>query len=64
MTERERFCAAMKKRGYEVDNLGLMTFLRSEDYTAIWFFREDGTRDTSKKVSWYLDAPKRAAHNF
>lgn len=55
MTDRERFCRIHTKRGYEVENLGLITFIRDGNYTAIWFFNPDGSLDTTKPASWRLE---------
>jgi hypothetical protein len=59
MTYRDRFCEAMRKRGYEVENLGLMTFLRCEAreggiYTAVHFFCEDGSLDRESTPQWWI----------
>ena len=56
---RETFCRAMERRGYTVTNLGLITFLDAEmengaHYTAMWFFKADGTRDETKPASWRI----------
>ena len=55
---REKFCSAMRKRGYEVTNLGLITFVADGNYTAMWFFNPDGTRDETKPAMWHLDRSK------
>lgn len=55
---REQFCSAMRKRGYKVTNLGLVTFLASGNYTAAWFFKPDGTRDESKPATWHMSRPE------
>lgn len=55
---REQFCSAMRKRGYKVINLGLVTFLTSGNYTAAWFFKPDGTRDESKPATWHMSRPE------
>ena len=54
MTYRERFEAAMMRRGYEVSRLGLMTILRHGDYTAYHFFTAEGERNTSERPTWFL----------
>lgn len=54
MTEKERFVAIHQKRGYNVETLGKMVILHLDNYTAYWFFNEDGIRDRSKKPEWWL----------
>lgn len=54
MTEKERFVAIHQKRGYNVETLGKMVILHLDNYTAYWFFNEDGTRDRSKQPAWWL----------
>ena len=54
MTYRERFEAAMMRRGYEVSRLGLMTILRHDNYTAYHFFTAAGERNTAEKPMWFL----------
>jgi hypothetical protein len=55
---RERFCAIHSRRGYTVENIGLVTFLSYEDdkeeYTAMWFWNADGTLNTEMKPSWNI----------
>lgn len=52
MTERERICTFYTRHGYEVENLGLMTFINYEDYYVIRFWNEDGSPDTTKSTYW------------
>ena len=54
MTYRDRFEAAMTRRGYEVSRLGLITILRHGDYTAYHFFTADGERNTAERPMWVL----------
>ena len=59
MTERERFCAIQARRGYEVENLGLITFLHSVtregwNYTAVWFWNQDGSLNREMRPSWSI----------
>ena len=54
MTYRDRFEAAMVRRGYEVSRLGLITVLRHGDYTAYHFFTTDGERNTAERPMWVL----------
>ena len=54
MTTRERFEAAMERRGYEVSRLGLITILRHGDYTAYHFFTADGEHNTAERPMWVL----------
>lgn len=55
---KEKFIAIQSRRGYEVTVLGKMVILnmttKGENYTAIWFFNEDGTPDESQKPSWSI----------
>lgn len=56
---RERFCTIQAKRGYKVENLGLITFLRSKtedgkDYTAVWFWNKDGSLNENEKPQWWV----------
>ena len=57
MTYRDRFEAAMARRGYEVSRLGLITVCKCETregrhYTAMHFFCADGTLNKEKSPSW------------
>lgn len=56
MMTRDKFCAIQTRRGYKVTNLGLITFLEYEDaestYTAMWFFKADGTLNREEKPHW------------
>lgn len=54
MTERERFEAAMMRRGYEISRLGLITILRHGDYTAMWFFKADDSRNKAERPTWSI----------
>lgn len=54
MTYRDRFEAAMMRRGYEVSRLGLITILHHGDYTAYHFFTESGERNTAERPTWTL----------
>lgn len=59
---RDRFCAVQARRGYEVENLGLITFLRHTDkdgaeYVAMWFWHEDGTLNEAERPYWHLTPP-------
>lgn len=63
MMTRDRFCAAMERRGYTVTNLGLITFLDADmpdggHYTAMWFFNADGTRNEDMPASWNVTRPR------
>ena len=55
---RERFCEIQSRRGYEVENLGNITFLRHHkggvEYTAMWFWLADGTLDKSHEPTWSI----------
>lgn len=56
---RERFCAIQARRGYEVENLGLITFLRSvtrdgKNYTAMWFWNRDGSLNEDEEPTWWV----------
>ena len=59
MTYKEKFIAAMVKRGYEVEELGgiVMLYYEREDaiYTAFHFFKTDGTLDESQDPYWKLE---------
>ena len=57
---REKFCAIHARRGYEVENLGLITFLRApvgkgKTYTAIWFWNADGTLNEAERPTWTIN---------
>ena len=54
MTYRERFEAAMKRRGYKVSRLGLITVLEHGDYAAYHYFTAEGERNLSEKPVWFL----------
>lgn len=58
---RDRFCAVQARRGYEVENLGLITVLRHSsdrgDYVAMWFWYEDGTLNEAERPYWNLTPP-------
>lgn len=55
---REKFERIQAKRGYTVNQMGLMTMLTYEDnesvYTAIHFWNQDGTPNTTEKPFWRL----------
>jgi len=56
---REKFCAIQARRGYRVENLGLMTFLTApmengKTYTAIWFWNPDGTPNEAERPYWTI----------
>ena len=60
MTYREKFCIAMARRGYEVENLGLLTVLTcaTQDggmYTAVHFFNKDGSVNRDEKPISYFE---------
>lgn len=57
-TYRERFSAIHARRGYKVTEMGLITILEYEDYTAYWFFNPDGTVDESKDPYWTISRRK------
>ena len=57
MINRSQFCEAQARRGYEVENLGLVTILRHIDhhgmlYTALWFWNEDGSLNQHMEPTW------------
>ena len=52
MTYRDRFEAAMVRRGYEVERLGLITVLRHDTYTAFHFFKADGSLNRDERPFW------------
>ena len=54
MTYRDRFEAAMVRRGYEVEHLGLITVLRHGDYTAFHFFKADGSLNRDERPFWTI----------
>ena len=59
---RERFIAIQTRRGYEIEELGLMVILHSVTeeghlYTAIWFFNEDDTLDETQRPQWSIKRP-------
>ena len=51
---KERFVKIHVARGYEVEELGNVVILRQGKYTAMWFFKEDGSLDEDNKPSWSL----------
>lgn len=57
MTYRDRFIRAHKARGYEIEERGLVVILRYDNYTAIWFFNADGSRDEANPPQWWIDRP-------
>jgi hypothetical protein len=64
MTQREKFCRVMERRGYTVTSLGLITFLDAETedgghYSAMWFFNPDGTRNESQRATWKVTRPQK-----
>ena len=54
MTQREKFVAVMRRRGYTVRELGRMVILTMDNYTAIHFFNPDGTRDETQPAYWSM----------
>lgn len=55
MTFREKFCAINSKRGYKVENLGLITILSHDNYRAYHFFNPDGSIDKTKEPYWTIE---------
>ena len=55
---RERFIRIQAKRGYQIEELGKVVILRMRNYTAMWFFNEDGTLDEDNPPYWNLERPK------
>lgn len=55
---KDRFVAAMTRRGYEVETLGKMVICRSGNYTAIHFFNADGSPDETQKPYWTMKRGK------
>jgi len=55
---KEKFIRIQKQRGYEVEEMGKTVTLRMDDeeseYTAIWFFNENGSIDENHKPVWSL----------
>ena len=61
---RTRFCEIQARRGYTVENLGLVTFLYytmkdGSEYTAMWFWNEDGTEDEANHPFWTIVPPRK-----
>ena len=54
MTYRDRFEAAMVRRSYEVERLGLITVLRHDNYTAFHFFKADGSLNRDERPFWTI----------
>lgn len=54
---KEKFIRVHKARGYQVEELGKIVILRKDNYTAIWFFNADGTRNEDLPPQWHLDRP-------
>lgn len=54
---KEKFIRIQTARGYEVEDLGKMVVLHLDNYRAIHFFNEDGTRDESQAPFWKVDRP-------
>lgn len=57
MTFKEKFIRIHRNRGYHVEETGKMVILSLDNYRAIHFFNEDGTRDESQAPFWKLDRP-------
>ena len=52
---KDKFIRIHENRGYHVEEVGRMVFLTMGNYTAIWFFNEDGTLDENNKPFWKLE---------
>ena len=52
---RERFEEAMRRRGYQVERMGLITIVSCEGYVASYFYLKDGTRDPENPPQWHID---------
>ena len=52
---KDKFIRIHENRGYHVEKVGRMVFLTMGNYTAIWFFNEDGTLDENNKPFWKLE---------
>ena len=56
---RDKFEKIQAARGYTVERMGLITFLHSKtregrDYTAMWFWKPDGSLNEAMKPSWHI----------
>lgn len=51
---KERFISIHLKRGYTVENMGRIVKISMDDFSALWFFNEDGSLDENHKPSWKM----------
>lgn len=51
---KERFIKVMEGRGYAVEVMGNVVVLRDGDYSAMWFFKADGSLDEDNKPIWSI----------
>ena len=54
MMAKERFIKVMEGRGYAVEVMGNVVVLHDGDYSAIWFFKADGSLDKDNKPIWSI----------
>lgn len=56
---KERFISIQSRRGYSVKDCGNMVILTMGNYTALWFFKEDGSLDENNLPTWTISNGKR-----